>query len=121
MHSPVIAGIVSAAALAVVLAWAVRRPRGWPEAVAAVPAAALVVAIGAVSWSAALAEARRLAPVVGFLCCVLVLAALCDDDGLFRYLGAWLSVPGRPDAGERGVRGASTARRLSPGCSSSPP
>ncbi len=82
---------VSVAALAVVLYWAVRRPRGLPEAVTAVPAAALVVAIGAVTTSAALAEARRLAPVVGFLGCVLVLAKLCDDEGLFRYLGAWLS------------------------------
>jgi arsenical pump membrane protein len=82
---------VSVAALAGVLGWAVRRPRGWPEAVAAVPAAVLVVGIGAVSLSGATAEARRLAPVVGFLACVLVLAKLCDDDGLFRYLGGWLS------------------------------
>jgi arsenical pump membrane protein len=92
---------VSAAALTGVLAWAVRRPRGWPEAVAAVPAAVLVVAVGAVSVSAAAAEARRLAPVVGFLGCVLVLAKLCDDDGLFRYLGSWLG-RGRADgAGPR--------------------
>ncbi|TVZ00627.1 arsenic transporter [Trebonia kvetii] len=108
MHSSVSAGLVSAAALAVVLAWAVRRPRGWPEAAAAVPAAGLVIAIGAVTRSAALAEARRLAPVVGFLGCVLVLAQLCDDDGLFRYLGTWLSGRG-PSAG---VRGGSTARSL---------
>ncbi|HVT70312.1 MAG TPA: SLC13 family permease [Trebonia sp.] len=82
---------VAVAALVAVLAWAVRRPRGWPEAVVAVPAALLVAAVRAVSLSAALAEARRLAPVVGFLACVLVLAKLCDDDGLFRYLGTWLS------------------------------
>ena len=90
MHSSAAAEAISAAALIGVLAWAVRRPRGWPEAVAAVPAAALVVATGAVSVSAAADEARRLAPVVGFLACVLVLSQLCDDDGLFRYLGAWL-------------------------------
>jgi arsenical pump membrane protein len=108
MHSSVTAGLVSATALAVVLGWAVRRPRGWPEAAAAVPAAALVVVIGAVTGSAALAEMRRLAPVAGFLGCVLVLAQLCDDDGLFRYLGAWLSGPGR----SAGVHGGNAARRL---------
>ncbi|HEY0938228.1 MAG TPA: SLC13 family permease [Trebonia sp.] len=89
---------VSAAALLVVLAWAVRRPWGWPEAVAAVPAAALVLLTGAVTGSAAADQVKQLLPVVGFLACVLVLAQLCDDDGLFRYLGAWLG-RGRPGAG----------------------
>lgn len=41
------AGAVSVIALLVTLAWAVARPRGWPEAVVAVPAAAVVVAAGA--------------------------------------------------------------------------
>jgi arsenical pump membrane protein len=90
MHTSAAAEAISVVALVVVLAWAVRRPHGWPEAVAAVPAAVLVIATRAVTVSAAAAQARRLAPVVGFLCCVLVLAKLCDDDGLFRYLGAWL-------------------------------
>lgn len=101
MHVSVAAETLASAALLVVLAWAVRRPRGWPEAVAAVPAAVLVVAIRAVSVSAALAQAERLAPVVGFLACVLVLAKLCDDDGLFKYLGAWL---GRGEGGPGGSR-----------------
>jgi hypothetical protein len=35
---------LSVAALVIVLGWAVRWPRGWPEAVAAVPAALLVIA-----------------------------------------------------------------------------
>jgi arsenical pump membrane protein len=67
------------------------RPRGWPEAVAAVPAAAVVVASGALSPQAALAEAERLGPVIGFLAAVLVLAQLCDDEGLFRACGTWMA------------------------------
>lgn len=82
---------LSAAALVVVLAWAVIRPRGWPEAVAAVPAAVLVIASGAISAHHAAAEARRLGPVIGFLAAVLVLAQLCDDEGLFRACGAWMA------------------------------
>jgi arsenical pump membrane protein len=77
----------------------VRRPRDWPEAAAAVPAAVVVIVAGAVSWHDAVAEARRLGPVVGFLACVLVLAKLCDDEGLFRACGVWLArgSGGRPD------------------------
>jgi arsenical pump membrane protein len=85
------AELVSVAALLAVLAWAVIRPRGWPEAVAAVPAAVLVIATGALPPAAALAEARRLAPVLAFLAAVLVLAQMCDGEGLFRACGEWLS------------------------------
>jgi arsenical pump membrane protein len=89
---------VSVTALLAVLAWAVARPRGWPEAVAAIPAAVVVVGTGAISGSAALAEARRLGPVLGFLAAVLVLAQVCDDEGLFRACGELLArtCAGRP-------------------------
>jgi arsenical pump membrane protein len=75
-------------ALAVVLGFAMVRPHRWPEAVVAVPAAGLLIAFGVISWHDAVAEVSQLLPVVGFLAAVLVLARLCDDEGLFRAAGA---------------------------------
>ncbi|UXA17602.1 SLC13 family permease [Mycobacterium sp. SMC-4] len=83
--------IVAIAALVAVLAFALVRPRGWPEAVVAVPAAGAVIAVGAVSWDDAVAQVSSLAPVVGFLAAILVLARLCDDEGLFGAAGAFMA------------------------------
>ncbi|HET6736802.1 SLC13 family permease [Mycobacterium sp.] len=74
-------------ALILVLGFAMVRPRGWPEAVVAAPAAALLIAFGVISLHDAAAEVGRLLPVVGFLAAVLVLARLCDDEGLFHAAG----------------------------------
>ncbi|MFI8966331.1 SLC13 family permease [Streptomyces sp. NPDC053493] len=98
MPNAQLAEALSATLLVLVLACAVIRPFGWPEAVVAVPAAALVIATGAVSLDDALAEAERLGPVIGFLAAVLVLAQLCDEEGLFQACGAWMArtAAGRP-------------------------
>lgn len=80
--------IVSLLLLAAVLGFAVARPRGLPEAVAAVPAAAIAILTGLVPWRDALDEVVSLGPTVAFLAAVLLLAHLADRSGVFRYAGA---------------------------------
>ncbi|MFG3348767.1 SLC13 family permease [Streptomyces sp. NPDC048018] len=91
MIGGVLLEFLSVAALVVVLVCAVVRPFRWPEAAFAVPAAAVVVATGAIPLEAVREEAARLGPVIGFLAAVLVLAKLCDDEGLFHACGTWMA------------------------------
>ncbi len=91
MIGRMLASSVSVLALAVVLFCAVVRPFRLPEAVFALPAAGAVLAVGAVTPDAVREEAERLGPVIGFLAAVLVLAKLCDDEGLFHACGAWMA------------------------------
>jgi len=79
--------VIASVLLAGVLAFAVGRPRGLPEAVVAVPAALLVLAFGLVPWRDALGEVRELGSTVAFLAAVLVLAQLAGSHGVFRYAG----------------------------------
>src|SRR3954469_1773780 len=83
--------VASFALLAAVLVAAVVRPHGLPEAIVAVPAAAILLVFDVVTLDEVRAELDRLSPVLVFLAAVLVLAHLCAREGLFEAAGHWLS------------------------------
>jgi arsenical pump membrane protein len=90
--------VLAVGLLAAVLAAAVARPGGLPEAVVAVPAAVVAVGAGLIGVDAALTEIAELGPTVGFLAAVLALGHLADLDGVFGWLGHRLgrAATGRP-------------------------
>ena len=98
MLSGAAAEAVALGALAAVLLFAMLQPRGLPEATLALPAAALLVALGIVSPATALEQLHTLGPTVGFLAAVLVIAHLADQAGVFAWLGGRLAAlsGGRP-------------------------
>jgi arsenical pump membrane protein len=57
-----------------------------------------VLAIGAISLDEAWDQLRELAPTLGFLAAMLVVAAVCDREGLFVAAGAWMAERSRHDA-----------------------
>ncbi|HEY0416310.1 MAG TPA: SLC13 family permease [Gaiellaceae bacterium] len=79
---------VSLACLLATLATAVAQPRWLPEAVAAAGGALVVLAVGAVSPAGAWHTVTGIAPTVGFLAALLLLADGCRREGLFAWVGA---------------------------------
>lgn len=83
--------VIAAALVAAVLIFAVVRPRGLPEIVAALPAALAAVLLGLVSISQAREQVLELLPTVVFLAFILVLAHLADALGVFRWIASAMS------------------------------
>ena len=81
-----------------VLAFAVVRPRGLPEALVAVPAAGLVLLFHLADPAAAGRRVLELVPTLVFLAAVLVLAHLADGAGVFTWLGRVVARACRGDA-----------------------
>ncbi len=74
--------------LAATLAVAVTRPPYVSEAAAAAAGAVLLVIVGAIGLSGAGDALRALAPTVGFLAAMLLIADGCRREGLFDAMGA---------------------------------
>ena len=83
-------GFAEALAVAVlvgVLAFAVIRPRGLPEATAAIPGALALCLLGVIDWAGAGQHLAAMLPTVGFLAGILMLAHLCQEEGMFAAAG----------------------------------
>ena len=93
-----LAEALSVVLLAGVLACAVVRPWGWPEAVVAVPAALVLLGTGAISLDHARAEAQLLGPVIGLWPRYSCSPSCVTTRGCSAPAGTWLTrtAAGRP-------------------------
>ncbi|EFL05160.1 MULTISPECIES: SLC13 family permease [Actinomycetes] len=84
-------GPLSLLLLAGTLWFAMARPRGLPEAVFAVPAAGVVLALGLTSPHEAGVRVVQMLPTMGFLAAILLVSHLAAAEGVFTWLGAELA------------------------------
>jgi arsenical pump membrane protein len=77
--------LVSAVVLAATLVVATLAPERVPPAAVAVPGGIYLVLVGAVGYADAEDAVRQIAPTVGFLVVILLLAHLADREGLFGW------------------------------------
>lgn len=81
----------AAVILAIVLVFAVVRPKDLPEAVPAVPGALLLCLLGAISWTEAWSQVSHMLPTILFLAGVLMLAHLCQREEMFDLAGRMMA------------------------------
>ena len=79
---------VSAVVLVAILVVAALAPERVPPAAVAVPGAAFLTLVGAIGYADAEGAVAQIAPTVGFLVVVLLLAHLADREGLFTWAAA---------------------------------
>ncbi|HTX30947.1 MAG TPA: SLC13 family permease, partial [Solirubrobacteraceae bacterium] len=94
-----VALVLALLALATTLGAAIGQPRWLPEWAAATLGAGLLVAVGALSFSGARHALGDLAPTVGFLAALLILAEGARREGVFSAIGAWMARGSRGDPG----------------------
>ncbi|MEO9326702.1 SLC13 family permease [Gordonia aurantiaca] len=82
--------LVGVVALVVVIAATLAAQRV-PAVVVAAPVAVLLVALGLTDLDAAVAEVVTMAPTIGFLAAMLVIAEVCAREGVFGWVGSVLA------------------------------
>jgi arsenical pump membrane protein len=85
------AAVASLILLAATLVFAMVRPRGWPEAVAAVPLAGVALLLGLAPPAEAGQRVVEILPTMGFLAAILLVSHLAAKDGVFSWLGTRLA------------------------------